>query len=277
MSAARTQVRALLEVLSVFVIVMVSIVALQHSALGTWQVETLGRPFVAYAVMMAVPFLFLCIARRYLPSYGLSFANLRYQLNVAWTCCIPLAVVDGLLYGLARLDPKQWKGALVNAAANIVLLILYGWLLRQKAAPQAKAAGTVALLVPVLLLGAGLHLAKAGSAFLFYLVFVGLGEETLYRGYIQSRLNQAFGRPYRFFGIAWGAGAVLAALFFALMHVLNLTSLASGRLQLAWWWGAWTFFAALTLGLVREKTGTVVAPAIVHGLPQAIAYAFLGF
>ncbi|MCJ7825332.1 MAG: hypothetical protein MUP44_10565 [Anaerolineales bacterium] len=46
--------------------------------------------------------------------------------------------------------------------------------------------------------------------------------------------------------------------------------------QLAPWWGLWTFSGGLVLAFVREKTGGIVAPAILHGLPQGIAYAFLG-
>jgi membrane protease YdiL (CAAX protease family) len=49
-----------------------------------------------------------------------------------------------------------------------------------------------------------------------------------------------------------------------------------GNWHLTPWWGLWTFFAGLVLGFVREKTGSIVAPTILHGLPQAIAAAFLG-
>ena len=45
-----------------------------------------------------------------------------------------------------------------------------------------------------------------------YALFVGFGEENLYRGYMQSRLNEAFGRPYRFFGVPFGWGVFVTAL-----------------------------------------------------------------
>jgi hypothetical protein len=122
----------------------------------------------------------------------------------------------------------------------------------------------------------GATLGNAISALVFYVLFLGLGEELLFRGYIQSRLNAAFGRPYRFHGVDWGWGVVIASGLFGLMHVLNLGSLVSGDWGLAWWWGFWTFFGGLVLGFLREKTGGIVAPAILHGLPQAIAYSILG-
>jgi membrane protease YdiL (CAAX protease family) len=118
--------------------------------------------------------------------------------------------------------------------------------------------------------------AKAVIEFVFYIFFFRLGEELLFRGYIQSRLNAAWGKPFQFFGVRWGWGVVIASVLFGLMHVLNVGSLVSGAWQPEWWWGFWTFFGGLVLGFVREKTGSIVAPTILHGLPQAIAYAILG-
>jgi membrane protease YdiL (CAAX protease family) len=118
---------------------------------------------------------------------------------------------------------------------------------------------------------------KAISALVFYVFFLGFGEELLFRGYIQSRLNLAFGKPFTIFGVQWGWGAVIAALLFGVMHFLNVASVATtGHWSLMPWWGVWTFFAGLALAFVREKTGSIVAPSILHGLPQGIAWAFLG-
>jgi len=114
------------------------------------------------------------------------------------------------------------------------------------------------------------------SAFVFYLFFLGFGEELLFRGYIQSRLNAAWGRPFQFFGVNWGWGIVIMALLFGLMHFLNIGSLVLGNWQLEPWWGFWTFFGGLVLGLVREKTGSIAASTILHGLPDAMYHAFLG-
>jgi hypothetical protein len=62
---------------------------------------------------------------------------------------------------------------------------------------------------------------KAVTSFLFYLPFVGFGEEILYRGFIQSRLNQAIGTPWHFLGVEWGWGIIIASLLFGLSHVMN--------------------------------------------------------
>ena len=117
---------------------------------------------------------------------------------------------------------------------------------------------------------------NAASALIFYVLFLGFGEELLFRGYFQSRLNIAFGKPFNFYSVLWRWGAVITAALFGLMHVINLGGVVDQQWQLAPWWGLWTFSGGLVLAFVREKTGGIVAPAILHGLPQGIAYAFLG-
>jgi hypothetical protein len=92
-------------------------------------------------------------------------------------------------------------------------------------------------------------------SFLFYLLFLSSGEEFLFRGYIQSRLNMAFGRPFRFWGVSFGWGLVLTALIFGLMHILNPFNPFLGEFDLYIWWGMWTVFGGLMFGYVREKVG----------------------
>jgi hypothetical protein len=128
-------------------------------------------------------------------------------------------------------------------------------------------------------------LLEVGVAFSFTLLLIvtvstsslGVWERRVTAPYIQSRLNAAFGRPFRFYGVPWGWGLVVGAFLFGLMHLLNLGSLTSGDWHPAWWWGVWTFFSGLVFGFVREKTDSIFVPTLFHGLPQAIAYAVLGW
>lgn len=96
--------------------------------------------------------------------------------------------------------------------------------------------------------------------------FSGFGEEVFFRGYIQSRLNVAFGRPYEWKGIQFGAGLFITAGIFAITHMLNTANIWFGDFNLAWWWGSFTFVGGLLFGLLREKTKSVVAPGLLHGL-----------
>ncbi|NIM96040.1 MAG: CPBP family intramembrane metalloprotease [Anaerolineales bacterium] len=161
----------------------------------------------------------------------------------------------------------------VNIAAPLAL----GLMLKRK--PTQSEGG---ILVGAILLVAAPNvtqqatLRNAISAFVFSIFFLGLGEELLFRGYIQSRLNAAWGRPFQFHGINWGWGIVITAVLFGTMHILNIGSLVGGDWQLEPWWGVWTFISGFVSGFVHEKTGSIVAPVILHGLPQAIFAAYMG-
>ncbi len=98
----------------------------------------------------------------------------------------------------------------------------------------------------------------------------GFGEETLYRGYFQSRINAEFGRPYTFKGVQFGPGIFIAAILFAFTHVLNPFDPLNVTFTLALGWGIWTFCSGLFFGFIREKTGDLIGPGIAHGLPDAV-------
>ncbi len=269
-----TRLKAVVEVAAVFCLTLLLVALVSLSPAGRWERLAVGRPFFEYAVMIAVPVLLLAIGRRGFYPYGLSLRHLPFHLDMAASAFIPVALAGA---AVAIVDHRSWSGALVLAAAKTAALFALGLMLRRK-----PARGEDGLLAGALFVAAfsnfavKLSLSDAAASFLFYVFFLGLGEELLFRGYIQSRLNEAFGRPWRFFGVRWGGGAIIAFAFFGLMHVLNLGGLSSGNWMPAWWWGFWTFFGGLVFAFVREKTGSIAAPALLHGLPQAIAAAFLG-
>jgi membrane protease YdiL (CAAX protease family) len=99
----------------------------------------------------------------------------------------------------------------------------------------------------------------------------GFGEEVFFRGYIQSRLNQEFGRPFRIMGVEFGLGLIVSSLLFGFIHVLNTVDYFSGRGAFAWWWWLSTFATGLFYGCLREKTGSVLAGGVHHGLIDVMA------
>ncbi len=92
-----------------------------------------------------------------------------------------------------------------------------------------------------------------GGAFTQVIV-VALPEELFFRGYLLARLEQAFPPRRRLLGGGVGRALVLAALLFALGHVLvdfDLRRLA-------------TFFPGLLFGWMRSATGSIAAGVIAH-------------
>jgi membrane protease YdiL (CAAX protease family) len=234
--------------------------------------------FVSYAVKIALPLLLLFATRRDLAAYGISLRNFSYDLDVALTAFIPFAV-SGAIYGwlLPLVLPSaiiRWEGGLILSAVQVATLFWVARMLRRK---PTKGAAPLALISLLPLALARANVVDRLVSFIFYLLFLGPGEEILFRGYVQSRLNRAFGRPYRFFDVNWGWGLVLTSLLFGALHIVGAFNPFLGRSGLHWWWGLWTFFGGFVEGYLREKTGSVVAPAILHGLPQAIASLAFGF
>jgi hypothetical protein len=103
------------------------------------------------------------------------------------------------------------------------------------------------------------------STVVFQFFLSGIGEEILYRGYIQSRLNQAFGRPIELGGIRFGAGLFVTALLFGLAHSLSGFNPFVPSFRFDLFYGVVTGIWALLFGLLREKTGSILSAGILHG------------
>jgi len=95
-----------------------------------------------------------------------------------------------------------------------------------------------------------------GNLVLWHFLGVALPEELFFRGWLQGRLNQVFGRRWRLLGARVGPGLFIAALAFAGAHFLIL----SNPLQLI------VFFPGLLFGLLRERSDSLFSPVVAHGL-----------
>jgi len=226
-----------------------------------------GRPFLGYAVLLVVAF-GLYLFRVLRPPQGLTAPKLKYQLDITAIGFLPFFVLSALL---SWIDWRQWPGAALVAGVTGVLIFWFARWAAKKPAWQGALPGGWLLLLPAV--PAASKLAGVAVDLVFFYVLVAFGEEILFRGYIQSRLNSVFGRPWSLFGIRWGWGLVVAAVLFGLWHL----GWQPGGPQ--WPHALWTAFAGLLLGLVREKSESVVAPALLHGVmnygPQAILFVLL--
>ena len=92
----------------------------------------------------------------------------------------------------------------------------------------------------------------------YMFVFVGVGEELLFRGLVQRDLMKALG---------WKWGIILASLMFAVMH---LTWRSIPEL-------VFVFFAGLLLGYLYYKTKSLVAPIVMHGTGNVILVAVVPY
>lgn len=88
------------------------------------------------------------------------------------------------------------------------------------------------------------------------LLAVALPEELFYRGFMQTRWAASDpGRKVRVLGASLGRGFLQTQLLFAAGHLVVLQV-----------WRLATFFPGLLFGWLRERTGNLAAPVIVHAL-----------
>ncbi len=107
----------------------------------------------------------------------------------------------------------------------------------------------------------------------WYFIFVGFAEEFFFRGYVQSRLNEVFTKKYKkILGVdfEWSQGTLITGIFlFGIPHILTGINLFTGTINISLMTLMLVVFASLLgviFGVLREKTGGIVVPTILHGL-----------
>jgi len=241
----------------------------------------LEASYLVGTLWFVIPALMIYGLRRNPKEYGLSVNRAPQSIDLALNA-FPFYVLTNVAFIILMF--MNWSyleplGALVLTGFFILALLLIVRMVSRKydhfeeiQISQKKHRNNVLailllLLLPVIL---GIVLRRLSwplvSTVVWQFIFSGFGEEIFFRGYIQSRLNVAFGRPYEWKGIQFGVGLFITAAIFAATHVLNSANIWLGNFNMAWWWGTFTLVGGILFGLLREKTQSVVAPGVLHGL-----------
>lgn len=277
------RIAALLEVLVIFAVIHLSYRSFKHfTELGREEVAA-RLNFSAGSVMILGTVILLLLFRRSFKAYGLTLDGWRYNLSVGLLWGLLMVAGGAMIVRFAPIhfDPRRppdMTRALLFSAAELVALFLLLWFLMRERPWMRRIPAFVGLFVLIGLLLLPLALAWYSARpfsnvllTVFWLFFgAGFGEEIFFRGYIQSRVNQAYGRPYHFMGVDFGLGLIVSSLFFGFIHVLNTVDYFHGRWDFAWWWFLPTFVSGLFYGFLREKTGSIVAGAVHHGLVDVL-------
>ncbi len=102
------------------------------------------------------------------------------------------------------------------------------------------------------------------STVVFQVVFVGFGEELLFRGFFQAEWNRIFVRRFHIGRVRFGFGLLATALLFGIAHWLNPFNPLRDRFTLDWSALFFTTNAGLILGFSRELTRSLVAAVLIH-------------
>jgi hypothetical protein len=236
-------VAAVGEVLWVFGAFLLFIKYLETTWFGVAQLNLVGWDFFAHLMMMAFPLAVTFMGQRRLADLGITRAQF-FDSEVRRISRIAVAEL-ALIWLAFALVPHLFKGQ-----RPMLLLPPYHF--------------GVMLGLPLLesnLLGRLITV-------IFTVVFCGLGEEVLFRGYIQGRLNRALGRPFRLLGVDFGWGLVIASALFGLGHGFAFFNPFVGNILVFrpdFLAAAVTGVEGFILGLIFERTRGILAPAIVHG------------
>lgn len=267
----------LLEVLFVYALIQALIVFSHSINLVNWEKQTLGWsysiPLVCFVIIPAVS---IWLTRRNWAEYGVSLADWRTYLDIGVKAFLVRFIPD--LFGRMGTSFLGLNGAtreVVLDIAWVIAIVVMIWVMyRHK--PVASARNNLILIAVLLVLPIlmALTMKKLSvvivSTIIWQFVLSGFGEEFAFRGYIQSRLNQAFGWTMRFLGVQFGLGLIVSSLLFGLLHAFNNFDPAIGFASLGWGVVIGNALAGFFFGIIREKTRTLLAPSIAHGLPDAI-------
>lgn len=255
--------RAVIDVVFVYLIALGAVVLIVRSPVGRWERASALRPWAEYFVMALVALIAIVVSRIPLASFGIRRNGLAAQVDAALKCVMVFALGKAIVF---LLGPRQMVHSIVEPVVALAVIAACAWMLRPRLAVPAVA---LVLIIPLVS-------RFSFSALLFYPLLLGPAEELLFRGYIQSRLNVAFDRPYRVAGARFGAGLLVTSVLFSIFHIVNLPALAAGRIDPQWVTALPTFSWGIALGYVRERTDSLLPAAVSHGVPQGIAWAFLG-
>ncbi len=268
-SHSNKQTRAIAEVLIVFLLVLGTLIFLRWKMEYwlVWEEIYFGHNGITRSII----FIFLPVSLIFLQknsffSFGLSFNHLTYGAKLAlWSSgAVAPACISFSLISWLNLSPTSFLGAFLLTIAFLIAFLAVLLITRRLPNPvksnQRTHFGLVVLLI-FLLLGLSYWLFPTYSklvAVFNYFVFVGLSEEIFFRGYIQSRLNQSFGKPFRLFRVDFGVGLFISAILFGLLHGFNTHAFS--------WWALFPIPMGMIFGFLREKEGGLVACTLLHGM-----------
>jgi CAAX protease family protein len=253
--------------LALFILLLLISWAFATTGLAALQRQYLQWNYFSHIIMVVLAIGAIAIARKDFRSFGFSFERWRFGLRVALICLISAAgYIPSLVYPpIAENEPLNT--VFIIAAVLVTILLV----LREKpkdVTVQPKL--TVILLAPLIVSMTGV-MNSAGfgtiaSTAVFQFFFAGFGEEILFRGYIQTRINEDFGRPWNIKGVNFGPGLLIAAVLFGVLHLMGPFNPLMGEFQLDVFSGISSFFFGLLFGFVRENTGSVLSAGLAHGL-----------
>jgi len=276
--------RSVVEVLAVFSFLQLILILLEEaSGLVRWERRVLWWSYFTGVLMVLVPTLALVLRKRELEPSGLTLRGWETSLDAGLKGFIFLVGPRLLLTLLSSRGAAYLyaDGSLVLSVAMFFVLFLLlrhltGKSYRPFSSVRIRLVLAALVLVFPLVLGAALGRLSLGvfSTILWQLAFGGFAEELFYRGYIQSTVNEEYGRPWSVEGVAYGPGLLVSSALYGLDRALNTFRPLQGVFSVSWSWGFYAFSVGVFYGFIREHTGDIVGSGVANGLADGVGEAF---
>jgi hypothetical protein len=269
--------RSVVEVAAVFAL----LAALQYMAPGVaglmrWESRVLGESYFMGLLTLTLPLLAIVASKGSFEEYGLAVSGWGPSLGRGLTGYLCLLLPNAVIFlmGLAGVSLTYLPASVFVSGVTLLALFLALRRISKPGAPRNRRnlVAAVALAGSPLVLSAlvgGLSL-RLASSLLWELVFGGAAEEILYRGYVQSRVNGEFGRPWRFMGVGFGPGLLVSSILYGVAGAMSTFRPWRGLYDLSFAVGVHALALGVFYGFMREAAGDVGASTVANGLNDAV-------
>ena len=264
-----SKVTVVLTTILLLAIFLVGVWIFNTTTLYLLQKEFLYWNFFSHILMIALSVGAIALTKREFASSGFTLKNWRSDISIAIICTISAAAFIPSLVFPAIANNVVLNAVFLIAATMLTLLFVSRKKNVSEKTESSNKGMAVLAFAPVFLVTAiasSINYGLIASTVIFQFFFAGFGEEIMFRGYMQSRLNDGFGYPWKFAGVKFGPGLLITSILFGVLHLLNPFNPLQVQYGLAIWSGISSMVAGFLFGFIREKTGNVLAPSIAHGL-----------
>ena len=226
------------------------------------------RYFVKFVVTILFPIVLIHLLYKNKSDFGIYFPKFSdsFKLSLRAYFVGGPAGITFVLIGLIGWGFDDWFGSLTLSVVYLLVFYFVPKVTNKLPTRDAVETPNKTIIMWVLFALATVIIAFLTYAYvpviskiLYFIFIVGLGEELLFRGYMQSAFNRYFGKPFRIGDVKFGLGLFLSTVLFGLMHALVVT-------PPLWPWALFTMVIGLTLGFLREKDGSILSAVLLHAM-----------
>ncbi len=244
-----------------------------------WENRALGGSYLTGLLLVALPVFVIIVRHIEFRLMGITVEDWRSSVDAGfrgWLFFIAPQLVLNFFSTWGIRVQDNWR-----IAVFMSLLVGVAILLNSRGENKAISNRKLVILVVILFAPIALSLfigtfsLRLLKEFTWNIAVGGFAEEFFYRGYIQSSVNQEYGRSWKLGKISFGPGLIVSSVLYGVSRGIRVMKPWSGVYGFAWGWGVYAFTIGLFYGLIRETTGDILASGTANGLIDALGEAFL--